>query len=489
MIVKFHARGVGRGSGPVDYLLGPQRDREGATLDRGDPGLIEALIDSSPYAKKYTSGVLSFQEADLPREDKDKLMDSFERALLPGLDRDQYACLWVEHRDKERLELNFVIPNIELLSGKRLQPYFDRADRPRIDAWKVVVNAQLGLHDPDDPLNKRALMTPSNLPKAKQDAAQAITDGLLSLAAAGELADRGDVVATLKQHGFEVVRETRKSISIADPEGGRNIRLKGALYEQDFRAGQDLRRELEAAGERYRNEREERVRAARESYSRGVGIKRAEIEHRYRRPEPEVGLAGVEGVGLSVDRGGVSAGDQLGRGVVPGEGHRRELGRDLAPERDTGAVGGEGRNVAHRDVWGAAVYSRVGGHSATGEGGVLAAAERSESDVYSGGVLNDRARTAVIESVRELGRRVQSAARGLGERLQRFAADVRGHLYREPGIAGERGELEQAGVALERASRAIEPKIEALSIERAPRRGGMSLGREYREYGDREYGD
>lgn len=489
MIVKFHARGVGRGSGPVDYLLGPQRDREGATLDRGDPGLIEALIDSSPYAKKYTSGVLSFQEADLPREDKDKLMDSFERALLPGLDRDQYACLWVEHRDKERLELNFVIPNIELLSGKRLQPYFDRADRPRIDAWKVVVNAQLGLHDPDDPLNKRALMTPSNLPKAKQDAAQAITDGLLSLAAAGELADRGDVVATLKQHGFEVVRETRKSISIADPEGGRNIRLKGALYEQDFRAGQDLRRELEAAGERYRNEREERVRAARESYSRGVGIKRAEIEHRYRRPEPEVGLAGVEGVGLSVDRGGVAAGDQLGRGVVPGEGHRRELGRDLAPEHDIGAVGGEGRNVAHRDVWGAAVYSRVEGHSVTREGGVLAAAERSESDVYSGGVLNDRARTAVIESVRELGRRVQSAARGLGERLQRFAADVRGHLYREPGIAGERGELEQASVALERASRAIEPKIEALSIEQEPRRSSMGLGREYREYGDREYGD
>lgn len=486
MIVKFHARGVGRGSGPIDYLLGPQRDREGATLDRGDPSIIEALIDSSPYAKKYTSGVLSFQEADLPREDKDKLMDSFERALLPGLDRDQYACLWVEHRDKERLELNFVIPNIELLSGKRLQPYFDRADRPCIDAWKVVVNAQLGLHDPDDPLNKRALMTPSNLPKAKQDAAQAITDGLLSLAAAGELADRGDVVATLKQHGFEVVRETRKSISIADPEGGRNIRLKGALYEQDFRAGQDLRRELEAAGERYRNEREERVRAARESYSRGVGIKRSEIEHRYRRPEPEVGLAGVEGVGLSVDRGGFSAGDQLGRGVVPGEGHRRELGRDLTPERDIGAVGGEGRQIGTVDVRRGQTVVREGGLEGTG---LWRQRERRISLDDPGGLLNDGARTAVIESVRELGRRVRSAARGLGERLQRFAADVRGHLYREPGIAGERGELEQAGVALERSSREIEPKVEALSIEWEPRRSAMSLGREYREYGDREYGD
>jgi predicted HicB family RNase H-like nuclease len=120
--------------------------------------------------------------------------------------------------------------------------------------------------------------------------------------------------------------------------------------EQDFRAGQDLRRELEAAGERYRNEREERVRAARESYSRGVGLKRSEIERRYRRPEPEVGLAGVEGVGLSVDRGGVSAGDQLGRGVVPGQGHRRELGRDLTPEQDIGAVGSEGRKIGTVDV-------------------------------------------------------------------------------------------------------------------------------------------
>ena len=450
MIVKFHARGVGRGSGPVDYLLGPQRDREGATPDRGDPSFIEALIDSSPYAKRYTSGVLSFQEADLSREDKDKLMDSFERALLPGLDRDQYACLWVQHRDKERLELNFVIPNIELLSGKRLQPYFDRADRPRIDAWKVVVNAQLGLHDPDDPLNKRALMTPSNLPKAKQDAAQAITDGLLSLAAAGELADRGDVVATLKQHGFEVVRETRKSISIADPEGGRNIRLKGALYEQDFRAGQDLRRELEAAGERYRNEREERVRAARESYSRGVGIKRAEIEHRYRRPEPEVGLAGVEGVGLSVDRGGVFVGDQLGRGVVPGEGHRRELEHYHPTRTRLERDGGLGSVTVPRPEW--EVHRAIRG---------------DDSDSWM-----------------EQGQRQNEFGEAGG-----VAAHVRDHLYREPGIAGERGELEQAGVALERASRAIEPKIEALSIERAPQRGGMSLGREYREYGDREYGD
>ncbi|EEZ6074964.1 relaxase/mobilization nuclease domain-containing protein, partial [Escherichia coli O6] len=51
--------------------------------------------------------------------------------------KNQYSILWVEHQDKGRLELNFVIPNMELQSGKRLQPYYDRADRPRIDAWQT----------------------------------------------------------------------------------------------------------------------------------------------------------------------------------------------------------------------------------------------------------------------------------------------------------------------------------------------------------------
>jgi hypothetical protein len=114
--------------------------------------------------KKYTSGVLSFAEADPPGQ-REKLMASFERVLMPGLDKDQYSILWVEHEDKGRLELNFLIPNTELLTGRRLQPYYDRADRPRIDAWQTIVNGRLGLHDPNAPENRRALVTPSGLPK------------------------------------------------------------------------------------------------------------------------------------------------------------------------------------------------------------------------------------------------------------------------------------------------------------------------------------
>ncbi|MBE8345730.1 relaxase/mobilization nuclease domain-containing protein, partial [Leptospira interrogans serovar Pomona] len=146
--------------------------------------------------------------------------------------------------------LNFVIPNTELLTGKRLQPYYDRADRPRIDAWQTLVNDRLGLHDPNAPENRRALVTPGNLPQTKQEAAQAITDGLLRLCESGEVKTRQDVIQALSGAGFEVVRTTASSISLADPDGGRNIRLKGAIYEQSFEAGDGLRAEIESAGER-----------------------------------------------------------------------------------------------------------------------------------------------------------------------------------------------------------------------------------------------
>ncbi len=95
MIVKFHPRGRGGGAGPVDYLLGKDRQREGATVLQGKPEEVRELIDASPYAKKYTSGVLSFAEKDLPPGQREKLMASFERVLMPGLDKDQYRRCFV----------------------------------------------------------------------------------------------------------------------------------------------------------------------------------------------------------------------------------------------------------------------------------------------------------------------------------------------------------------------------------------------------------
>ena len=219
MIVKMFKRGAGGGSGPVNYLLGKNRDREGATLLRGDPDEIKALIDSSKYAQKYTSGVLSFEEADIPEAAKQRLMDSFEGALLPALDKDQYSVLWVEHRDKGRLELNFVVPNLELQTGKRLQVYFHDQDRYRMRDWQTIQNIENDFKDPDDPLKRQLVTLPNNLPADRKEAQLAITHGLKELHDIGEINSRSDVVRALTDAGFTVARETKSSISIAAPDG------------------------------------------------------------------------------------------------------------------------------------------------------------------------------------------------------------------------------------------------------------------------------
>ena len=72
MIVQFFRYGNGLSKGPLDYLLGKDRDRDYAKVLQGDVSEVSGLIDTSPYAKKYTSGCLSFYEHDLSDQDKQK---------------------------------------------------------------------------------------------------------------------------------------------------------------------------------------------------------------------------------------------------------------------------------------------------------------------------------------------------------------------------------------------------------------------------------
>ncbi len=481
MIIKFHNRGVGRGSGPVGYLLGRDGNREGATLDRGNPAVIEALIDSSPYAKKYTSGVLSFAEADLPRATKDKLMSDFEKALLPGLEGNQYAVLWVEHRDKGRLELNFVVPNIELQSGKRLQPYFHKADNPRLDAWRTVVNGELKLHDPDDPLNRQAVITPKDLPRGHKEAAQAITDGLLRMAGAGEIQCREDVRKALLGAGFSVVRETKNSLSIADPDGGRNIRLKGVLYEQDFRHGEGLRAELEAAGQRYREASERRVHEARESYLRGVEIKRGENERRYCRAQPEHGLAVAQNVDLDAGQHRPVLERNERDPLVSG-------GIDSGAASQSPSLGGEGgQDKAGTVREGIGTPLRADLRPRTnrlGKGYILDRAE---------GVLNDGIGAGIALRVRGFAESIRAAAQGMAEKLRELGEHVREHQARGREQQGSSraidaasgrlnaasGRLEQAAGGLDRASQQVAKEREhrlLKVLERGWERGDRSRG-------------
>ena len=472
MIVKFHPRGRGGGAGPVDYLLGKDRQREGASVLQGKPEEVRELIDASPYVKKYTSGVLSFAEADLPPGQREKLMASFERVLMPGLDKDQYSILWVEHTDKGRLELNFLIPNTELLTGRRLQPYYDRVDRPRIDAWQTIVNGRLGLHDPNAPENRRALVTPSGLPKTKHEAAEAITRGLLTLASYGELKNRQDVTEALERSGFEVVRTTKNSISIADPDGGRNIRLKGAIYEQSFNAGEGLRAEIESAGERYRADAERRIQRARSVCQTGTGRKREENQQRHPRPRPAVErsrdseherYAADGGADMAEYRNGVRAAyrDERGHSVVAGATDTRQL------HEHPGAEGCAGQ-AERENVWREFPERQQRAVSGTAErcegrnelDGERREAERRETG--TGVEQHDGTGKTVAERIRAVTAGLLDKAGRVGERLRGMADDVWAYATGERGAERARLGLEQAGAEFERAAAPVVGRLNAI---------------------------
>jgi len=234
MIVKFLGnKGGGSAGATIDYLLGKDRDRPGAVLLSGDPELTQRLADNLDFQNRYTVGVLSFEELEIEVHQKEKIMQSFEETLLAGLERDQYDITWIEHTDKGRLELNFIIPNVELSTGKRLQPYYDKVDRPLVENWKQKTNFEHGLSDPHAPEKAQAIKTlnSQNLPPSVKEIKEQIGLAIADQIGKGVIQDRKDVIQTLEGAGFEITRQTDRSISIKNPDGKRNIRLEGTIYE------------------------------------------------------------------------------------------------------------------------------------------------------------------------------------------------------------------------------------------------------------------
>ncbi|OTK98417.1 hypothetical protein B9X83_17885 [Acinetobacter nosocomialis] len=219
-------------------------------------------------------------------------MQAFEQALLPGMDQSQYRVLWIEHQDKlneetgeRRLELNFLIPNVEILTGQRLQPYYDKADRPRIDLFKKITNYEYQLHDADDPLYRQAVTTAKNLPKTVNEIKETLDIEATRAVEGGLITDRQSMKKWLLDLGLEVTRETKKSLSIKNPnddEKARPIRLTGAIYEQDFRLTETSQQLTIAASERYRREAEQRNQSDIQRYAEYCAKRSTELEQQYR---------------------------------------------------------------------------------------------------------------------------------------------------------------------------------------------------------------
>ncbi|GAA7781582.1 hypothetical protein HpMS110_15060 [Helicobacter pylori] len=239
MLVKFWGinQGGGDGDGSVNYLLNERVEQGIAKVLKGDANLTKSLLLSLTQKHKACVGCLSFEESNINEGLKYELMESFENALLTQEMQGRYNILWVEHTDKGRLELNFVIPRIDLITQKAFTPYYHKVDLKRIDTWQNVVNLKYTFTNPKD-LKKQQI---SNYHNTKTPQGKAIFKNykeldnyLYNAVTQGLLNSRAEIIELLQASNYEITRQGKDYISVKLLNQQKAKRLKGIIYDERF---------------------------------------------------------------------------------------------------------------------------------------------------------------------------------------------------------------------------------------------------------------
>lgn len=273
MLIKFTTGGQGGGGTVAEYLLDAEREGRNdrpPEVVRGDMDRTRALIDSIDRQWSYTHGVLSFALEDAPSVDQQiEAMDQFEAFAFAGLDPEQYDITWVRHQHTEggRVELHFVTPRMELVSGRALNiapPGWEGSYSRLRDA----LNLSHGWARPDDPARARDLGF--ELPPVWErdgfrlkEGREALHGHVTALIEAGVVHDRASMVQALTEAGLEVPRQGKDYLTVKDPETGDRLRLKGRIYGEGWNYDTELGRAAarEALGPDGRDRGDDRQRA------------------------------------------------------------------------------------------------------------------------------------------------------------------------------------------------------------------------------------
>ncbi|WP_169975925.1 MULTISPECIES: relaxase/mobilization nuclease domain-containing protein [unclassified Campylobacter] len=232
MLVKFFSNKQGGSISGINYLLNHRVKDQTARVLKGNEAITRNIVSNITKKQKLCMDCLSFEEKDIDLSLKQTIIDEFE-TLLFGNDKDRYNILWVEHIDKGRLELNFAIPKIDLITGLAFNPYYDRVDRPLVDSWQNYINFKFGFTDPKDPVKAHILQGSRKELKSIKDYIELekiLVDKLIN----NEFSCRDDILKALKNSNIEVTRIGKDYISVKLPNSKKAKRFKGDMFHESF---------------------------------------------------------------------------------------------------------------------------------------------------------------------------------------------------------------------------------------------------------------
>lgn len=240
MNVNIFPTGTGSARLAANYLLG-NKDHSGKTrsvkpeLLHGNPDTLCAIADSTTRVHKYTSGAIAFRDNEHPTpEQVQQVIEAFRATFLPGLkEGENYADMWVMHRDKGNVELHFLYANTELTTGKQLNIH--PPGQWNIDFFNNftrVVNDSLGYAQVvADPLKAALSKLDHKSPKFKQskDAKQLIGRDLARKILTGKVTNRDELIQAISAY-MPVMRVGHNYITVQLPGNTKGTRLKGPLF-------------------------------------------------------------------------------------------------------------------------------------------------------------------------------------------------------------------------------------------------------------------
>lgn len=246
MIIKIF-KNVGKGSsrGPISYLLGKDKDgniREPAPIElnkllstEGSKDAVAFLIDNNHRANKYTSGVIAFRDDEKPTARQiQELIKDFRKTFLPELDNNKVPILWVMHKEKENVELHFLVPKQEASTQKafNIAPPGQQSQKLFSDFQKIQ-NDKLGFKQVIPNLLKAQFDTfEKNTRKAK------ISEHLTNKVKRNELHTYSDLLRHLEHDlKIKVTKRGKDFITVLMPGKQKPVKLKGPA----FTPGADLK--------------------------------------------------------------------------------------------------------------------------------------------------------------------------------------------------------------------------------------------------------
>ncbi len=207
---------------------------------------VEYAISVTQHKRKYASGVIAHAKEDTTHLNampaiEVEYRELFESLVFAGLPSYQWLIEWVQHTHEENIENHFIIPRINLSTGKYFNPHYPGSEHD-FNAVRDYLNLKHSLASPYETRRRSSLIRIN-----KYDPNKKLKQKLLSeirlLIASDIVQKRLDVIFWLKsekaknQFNIENIDVKPEFIRLKfKKSNGKNklIKLKGALFRQDF---------------------------------------------------------------------------------------------------------------------------------------------------------------------------------------------------------------------------------------------------------------